>query len=313
MTNSNPVACVGELLIDFVCSDIGSDLSKGNNFIKKAGGAPANVACAISRLGGQAKLAAKVGNDPFGDFLINTVKDEGVDISSVIKAQGQSTTLAFVALQNNGERDFSFNWGAHDELTYEELAEGFVKNSAVLHLGAALTDGNIVTLYRKLIANAKTNRKLISFDPNFRDALWIDKDNQSFIKLCQEFIADTDIIKVSEEEAIMIAGANTVQESASKLHELGAQLVLITLGGEGTLLSYQGVAETIDSIAIKSIDSTGAGDAFIGAMLFQIANMGELPSIANAIEMVSFANKVGALTCTKMGAIQALPQKNELF
>lgn len=312
MSLSHNVACVGELLIDFVCSDIGTDLSQGDNFIKKAGGAPANVACAISRLGGQAKLAAKVGNDPFGDFLINTVKAEGVDISSVIKAQDQATTLAFVALQNNGERDFSFNWGAHDNLAYEELAEDFVKDSTILHLGAALTDGNIVTLYRKLIANAKNHRKLISFDPNFRDALWDSKDCQSFIKLCHEFISDTDILKVSEEEAMMIADATTVQESASKLHELGAKMVLITLGGDGTLLSYQETLEIIGSIAIKSIDSTGAGDAFIGAMLFQIANAGELPPITNAIEMVSFANKVGALTCTKMGAIQAIPHKTEL-
>ncbi len=312
MLLSRYVACVGELLIDFVCSDTGTDLSQGEHFIKKAGGAPANVACAISRLGGQAKLAAKVGNDPFGEFLIDTVKAEGVDVTSVIKSENQATTLAFVALQHNGERDFSFNWGAHDSLRYNELAERFVEDCAILHLGAALTDGNIVTLYRELIANAKANNKLIVFDPNFRGALWAGKDRQSFIRLCHEFIADTDILKVSEEEAMMIAGKDTVQKSAQKLHESGASLVLVTLGGAGTLISYQNTVEIIGSINIESIDSTGAGDAFIGAMLFQIASAGNMPSVATAIEMVRFANKVGALTCTKLGAIQALPFLSEV-
>ena len=106
------VACVGELLIDFVCSDIDANLFEGNNFLKKAGGAPANVACAVSRLGGEAKLAAKVGNDPFGQFLIDTVKNEKVDTTSVIVDNNLHTTLAFVALEHNGERDFSFIWGA---------------------------------------------------------------------------------------------------------------------------------------------------------------------------------------------------------
>jgi len=312
MSLSRDVACVGELLIDFVCSDIGTDLSKGECFIKKAGGAPANVACAISRLGGQAKLAAKVGNDPFGEFLIDTVKAEGVNITSVIKAANQATTLAFVALQPNGERDFSFNWGAHDNLCYNELAEDFVTNSAIIHLGAALTDGNIVTLYRELLVSAKNNNKLISFDPNFRGALWEGKDPKSFIVLCHEFIADADILKVSKEEAIMITGYDTVQEAAQKLHELGARMVLVTLGGEGTLISYQDKVEIIESISIESIDSTGAGDAFIGAMLYHVANIGNMPSVTESIKMVRFANKVGALTCTKLGAIQALPFINEI-
>ncbi|RQW62062.1 carbohydrate kinase family protein [Vibrio viridaestus] len=312
MSFSRNVACVGELLIDFVCSDIGTDLSQGEHFVKKAGGAPANVACAISRLGGQAKLAAKVGNDPFGEFLINTVKAEGVDITSVIKAQNQATTLAFVALQQNGERDFSFNWGAHDNLSYDELAKDFVEDSSILHLGAALTEGNIVTLYRKLIAKAKTHSKLISFDPNFRDALWAGKDQKYFRDLCHEFIGDTDILKVSEEEAMMIAEAETPVDSASVLHKLGARMVLITLGAQGTLISYEGSVEIISSTAIRSVDSTGAGDAFIGAMLFQVSNQDKLPSQSDALEMVRFANKVGAITCTNMGAIQALPYYHEI-
>lgn len=110
----------------------------------------------------------------------------------------------------------------------------------------------------------------------------------------------------------MITGYDTVQEAAQKLHELGARMVLVTLGGEGTLISYQDKVEIIESISIESIDSTGAGDAFIGAMLYQVANIGNMPSVTESIEMVRFANKVGALTCTKLGAIQALPFINEI-
>lgn len=307
------VACVGELLIDFVCSDIGADLMQGDHFIKKAGGAPANVACAISRLGGRARLAAKVGNDSFGTFLINTVKAENVNVDSVIVDKNQTTTLAFVALKPDGAREFSFNWGAHDTLTYEEISEDFVTSSAILHLGAALTDGNIVTLYRQLIISGKNLNKLISFDPNFRRALWAENEETQFIRLCHEFIAGSDILKVSEEEAIMISGNNELQQAVKTLHALGAKMVLITLGHRGTLLSFNGHVETIDSVYVDAIDSTGAGDAFIGAMLFQISLSAQLPANgAQAAEMVHFANRVGAITCTRIGAIKALPYLNEV-
>lgn len=314
MTKNNSVSCVGELLIDFVCSDVGTSLQTGETFLKKAGGAPANVACCIARLGGQAKLGAKVGADAFGAFLKQVVSDEKVDCSSVVTTDKAYTTLAYVALQEDGERDFSFYWGAHDQLQYEELQPEFITESNILHLGGALTDGNIVTLYRNLVTAAKAQNKLISFDPNYRQALWADKNIADFIAITKEFIADADILKVSEEEAQLITETEDLESAIKSLHETGAKIIFITLGSKGTLVSFNNKEQTIvPSIKIKSIDSTGAGDAFIGAILYQMADAGSLPnSFIELVNMVKFANKVGAITCTKMGAIPALPYPNEL-
>ncbi|HBR1298337.1 TPA: carbohydrate kinase [Klebsiella pneumoniae] len=302
------VACVGELLIDFVCSDIDANLFEGNNFLKKAGGAPANVACAVSRLGGEAKLAAKVGNDPFGQFLIDTVKNEKVDTTSVIVDNNLHTTLAFVALEHNGERDFSFIWGAHDKLQYVELGESFLDDTCILHLGAALVDSDIINLYRELIISAKNKNILICFDPNFRDALWHESKHSRFIVLSREFISHTDIVKLSEEEALMISGKTTIDEAAETIADLGVKLVLITLGSSGTLMRINGTTSIIPTVKIDAIDSTGAGDAFIGGLLYQISQDSSILNSTDKLkECVSFANKVGALTCNKMGAISALP------
>lgn len=307
------VACVGELLIDFACSDIDSNLSEGNNFIKKAGGAPANVACAVSRLGGEAKLAAKVGNDPFGQFLIDTVKNEGVDTTSVVVDQKQHTTLAFVALKHNGERDFSFIWGAHDKLQYADLGEDFLDDTCILHLGAALVDSNIINLYRELITSAKKKNKLICFDPNFRDALWPESKHTRFIALSREFISHSDIVKVSEEEALIISGKTTVDKAAKTIADLGVRLVLITLGSSGTLMRINGTTSTIPTVKINAIDSTGAGDAFIGGVLYQISQDNSILNSTDKVKKcVRFANKVGALTCNKIGAISALPTKEQV-
>jgi fructokinase len=182
-----------------------------------------------------------------------------------------------------------------------------------LHLGAALTDGNIIKLYRQLIIDGKKQNKLISFDPNFRKALWASNEKTNFINLCHEFIANADILKVSEEEAVIITGKIDLNDSTKKLHAIGAKMVLITLGSKGTLLSFDGHVEIIDSVNINSIDSTAAGDAFIGAILFKISTYGQLPiKVEHAVDMVRFANMVGAITCTRIGAIQALPYLHEV-
>ena len=139
------ITCLGELLIDFVCTDIAQGLVKGENFLKKAGGAPANVAVAIARLGGNARLAAQVGNDPFGEFLIQTLRRESLDTSLIIRDNHAPTTLAFVGIQHDGERDFVFCRGADGNLSQESLPVDFLKDSGIVHLGAAtgLLDGQL--------------------------------------------------------------------------------------------------------------------------------------------------------------------------
>ncbi len=314
---NNSILCVGELLIDFICSDVNSSLSKGSNFIKKAGGAPANVTAAISKLGGKALFAGKVGSDAFGVFLKDTLDQVAVDTSMLIMDGSSNTTLAFVSLKSDGERDFIFNRGADELLKYEELEEEKIKASKIIHFGSAtaLLGGESKETYLKIMEVAKEQNIFIAFDPNYRVDLWKGrtKDFIDISKFCMKY---ADFVKVSDEEIKIISGQEDLNKALQVFHKLGAKIVAVTLGKEGTLISNGKQYVTVGSIEIKSIDSTGAGDAFVGAFLYKIAEF-ENPKILiekfdEIKETVAFANKVGAIVCTKLGAIAALPTLEEV-
>lgn len=309
------VFCVGELLIDFVAEKQGSDLSKATEFTKKAGGAPANVACAISKLGGKGVFVGCVGEDPFGEFLLNTLKKEGVDISLAQRSE-TFTTLAFVSLAEDGERDFVFSRGADKELEYDpNLRKSFPGN--ILHLGAAtaLLGGSLEKAYGKYLFDGLTKDMFISFDPNFRSDLWRENEKQ-FIKKCMPFIEKSHLCKFSLDEAQLLSGKKDLDEACDFLHEVGTKIITVTLGPEGTLVSMGGNRKTVPSIAVTPVDTTGAGDAFIGCLLYQMANLGSFKQVFDnfdlLLDMVAIANKAGAITTTKFGAINALPNKFQL-
>ncbi|WP_420320718.1 carbohydrate kinase family protein [Flagellimonas sp.] len=309
------VFCVGELLIDFVAEKQGSDLSKAITFTKKAGGAPANVACAISKLGGKSFFIGSVGNDPFGAFLLNVLKEQRVDIS-MAQTSGIFTTLAFVSLAEDGERDFVFSRGADRELTYDPtLRKNFKGN--LMHLGAAtaLLGGNLEKTYGKYLFDALTKDMFISFDPNFRQDLWKDNEQQ-FVKKCMPFVEKSHLCKFSLEEAQILSGKEDVREACETLHEVGAKIITVTLGKDGTLLSMGNSKQMVPSIPVKPLDTTGAGDAFIGCLLYQIAGLDHFDHILDnydlLLKMVEKANKAGAITTTNYGAIVALPTLSEL-
>ncbi|MEM9077709.1 MAG: carbohydrate kinase [Bacteroidota bacterium] len=309
------VFCVGELLIDFVAENQGNDLSKANSFTKKAGGAPANVACAISKLGGKGVFVGSVGTDPFGSFLLDTLKSEGVDIS-LTQTSSIFTTLAFVSIAEDGERDFVFSRGADRELTYEpSLRKTFHGN--MLHLGAAtaLLGGPLETAYSKYLFDALTKEMFISFDPNFRGDLWKGTE-EKFIKKCMPFVEKSHLCKFSREEALLLSGASDVETACDVLHEVGTKIITVTLGKEGTLVSSNGTKQIVPSILVHPVDTTGAGDAFIGCLLYQISNLDKYEQVFTETSMlrnmVEKANKAGAITTTAYGAIPALPTKSQL-
>lgn len=314
---NNNILCVGELLIDFICSDVNSSLSQGENFIKKAGGAPANVTAAISKLGGKALFAGKVGSDAFGMFLKETLDEVGVDTSMLILDKNNNTTLAFVSLKSDGERDFIFNRGADELLNYDELDEDKIKNSKIIHFGSAtaLLGGPSKQTYLKIMKLSKEHKIFVSFDPNYRVDLWKNR-TEEFIQVCEKCIKYSDFIKLSDEEIQIISGKESIEEGVKRIHELGAKMVAVTLGKEGTLASNGIEMETVKSIKVKSIDSTGAGDAFVGAFLYKIAQIENPKNLINNFESIKeitvFANKVGAIVCTKLGAISAIPTLKEV-
>jgi fructokinase len=245
------VLCIGEALIDMICTDKGSSLSDGQNFLKKPGGAPTNVAAAIGALGGSVALSAKVGNDPFGKQLNQVMADFKVDTQHVHLDSNHFTTFAFVSLMLDGERDFVFNRGADAQLTVEEVATIDLSNTQIIHFGSATAflDGPLNAAYYYLLEAAKNAGKTISFDPNYRHLLFGDKQ-ESFIKQSWIYLKQAHFTKLSDEEAMLITGKTTLEEAAADLLANISGVFTITLGKDGTLLGFDGKTYIIPSIQI---------------------------------------------------------------
>lgn len=303
------IYCIGELLIDFIGKER-KNLENSSDFEKKAGGAPANVACAITRLGGKSHFLGQVGNDQFGKFLKKILLNEKVGTSMLLE-NGQ-TTLAFVSLDEKGERSFEFFKGSDQEyFLQQEDTEKFSKNS-IIHFGSATAflKGKLNESYELLFNHARAKNLFISFDPNFRDAL-IDTEEKLiyFKEESLKYIKNSNLLKLSREELTLLTEEENLDKALNFLHNIGGKVICITLGEEGTLLSRGDMRMIIPTVKIEQLDSTGAGDAFIGAVLFKLSNIQRIGELSDEEwnKIVIFANVVGALTCTNYGAIDSLP------
>ena len=309
---SADVVTIGELLIDFTPVKIGNE----TGFIPKPGGAPANVAAAVSKLGGISAFIGKVGDDQFGNFLKTALDSVNVNTAGVIFDKDAPTTLAFVHLDNGGERSFSFyrKYCADTQLTVKELDMNIIDRCKVLHFGSvSLTDSP--TKDAVLYAAERASRKgsIVSFDPNFRPALWLNEENA--VDEIRQALSLVDIIKVSHDEMEQITGNADVAVGTASLQEYGAKLVLVTLGSNGSYFRYMGYAAHVPSCKVETIDTNGAGDAFLGGLLYRLTRFSDPLSISpcDMEKAVMFANAVGALTTTKAGAITALPTMDEVI
>jgi fructokinase len=313
------ILCIGEALIDMICTDTGSSLSKGEHFLKKPGGAPTNVAAAIAALGGDVLLSAKVGADPFGQQLIDVMKDFGVSTIWMVQDKNYFTTFAFVSLMKDGERDFVFNRGADGELSESDLEGIDLDECSIIHFGSATAflPAPLQDAYKSLLQKALDKNIFISFDPNYRQLLW--KNNTDlFIEQSWYFMERCHFFKISDEEAMLITGSDSVFDATTILSEKTNATFAITLGKEGTMLVHQKNRTIVDSIPVKSIDSTGAGDAFVGAVLYQLSNYSLQMIQAMGIEdwknIIANGNKAGARTCEYMGAMEAFKHlSNQIF
>jgi fructokinase len=304
------ILCIGEALIDMICTDKGKILSEGENFLKKPGGAPTNVAAAIAALGGRVELAAKVGIDPFGKHLIDVMHSFGVSTKWMLQDEKNFTTFAFVSLMENGERDFYFNRGADGQLSRDEVDAIDLAEFSIVHFGSAtcFLPGPLQDAYQNLLQRSLQQNIFISFDPNYRNLLF-QNDKQSFIDQSWNFLNSCHFFKVSDEEAMMLTGRQTVKDAAHDFLTKTNAVFAITLGKTGTLLGFNGKTKLLASIAIIPVDTTGAGDAFVGAVLYQLSekNLSRIKLLAE--EEWNFiilnANKAGARTCEYMGAMEA--------
>lgn len=313
------ILCIGEALIDMICVDKGSSLSDGNNFLKKAGGAPTNVAAAIAALGGQVELAAKVGIDPFGKHLIEVMQSFGVSTKWMLQDEHYFTTFAFVSLMENGERDFYFNRGADGQLSRQEVEKINLDEFSIIHFGSAtgFLPGPLQAAYAGLLQKALQQNIFISFDPNYRHLL-IKNDTQSFIDQSLNFIESCHFFKVSDEEAMLLTRKATLEDAVNALLQKTSGVFAITLGKDGTMLGMNNKTMIVPSITVSPVDTTGAGDAFVGAVLYQLKDksLKEIKSLKeNAWKaIVSNANKAGARTCEYLGAMEAFKHlSNDIF
>ena len=308
------IITLGELLIDLTQN--GADENGNGKFTAFPGGAPANVAVAASRLGATAGFIGKVGNDAFGRSLADTLKKDNVNTSGLFYDDEEPTTMAIVAVDDSGEREFSFyrNPGADTQLTAEEAIGALSQRMPkILHIGSlSMTTSPSKEACEAAVKFAKENGVVISYDPNYRAALW-DSEERA-IEMMRSLLPYTDILKVSDEEMVMLTGVEDFEEGSRILAEYGAGLVLVTLGADGVFVRMGDKTAAVPGFSVKVADTNGAGDTFLGAMLMQIAT-GSLEADdtwTQLLEMVRYANKAASLTCSRHGAIPAMPDLAEM-
>jgi len=323
MNKTIDVTALGEVLIDFTYSGINSDGKK--IYEENPGGAPGNCVCAVSKLGGKSAFIGMTGEDSFGEDICQALKKNGVDVSGIKKTSKQHTTLAFVSLDENGERSFSFcrNPGADTQLTAEEVDVSLISTSKIFHVGSlSLTNEPCKSAELFAIQEAKKAGCVISYDPNYRENLWGGRpDAISEMKSIFKF---ADIVKVSDEELSLLYGSDiSFKDGAEKIMAEGVRLVLITLGGKGVYYSavledsskkiIQKVSGTVGVPSVKVVDTTGAGDSFTGGLLYRLTrNENPFYFSQEALEEdLRFANAVASLCVTRRGGIPALPDLKE--
>lgn len=304
------VTAIGELLIDFTPSgknDLGMAL-----FACNPGGAPANVLAMNTRLGGVTSFIGKVGDDDFGRFLKKTLVDGGVGTEGLVMSADVNTTLAFVQLTEHGDRSFSFyrKPGADMMLTEAELKEELITGCRILHFGSvSLTDEPCRSATLAAAKKAKDAGCIISYDPNFRPPLWDDAARAKSEILNAMPLAD--IVKVSEEELLMLTGESDLEIGAAKLAAYGPSLILVSLGPKGAFFHTEKVNGILPTYDVRTVDTTGAGDAFLGAVHFKLKgkSAAEIRGMsAQELEsVIAFGNAAGSLTTTQKGAIPAMP------
>ncbi len=315
------VTALGEVLIDF--TEAGLSLSGQALYERNPGGAPANVAVAVARLGGRSAFIGKTGADGFGAFLRETLSAAGVETGGMRVSSDQHTTLAFVSLAPNGERTFSFarNPGADTRLSGDELDARLIETARFLHVGSlSLTHEPSRGATLRAIGLARAAGTLVSYDPNWRGALW--PDEKTGVDAMRSLMPLSDMVKVSDAELSLLYGASTdsllgLSAGAREILDAGPSLVLVTLGPAGVFFKTDSAEGVVGAADVPVADTTGAGDSFVGALLFRLsaaADRGEDPFRRESAALeadLRFANAVASLCVTRRGAIPAMPSLEE--
>jgi fructokinase len=304
------------MLIDMFPAEIGRAMTEVSAFRPKPGGAPANVAVAAVRLGADSGFIGKVGDDIFGHFLENVLKNEGVDTQGMRFDPEARTTLVFIAMPDVHSAEFVFyrNPGADMLLHPGELPVSLLQSTSWLHLGSlSLIDEPIHTAATRAIEIARQAGALISFDVNYRPALW-SSEKQAY-QLVLATLSLVDLVKVNQTELALLTGSEELESGSQILLSHGPKLCVVTLGAEGSYFHNGQAGAFISGFEVETVDATGCGDAFVAGLLTQLHKTGQrladlsFDQIKGALR---YANAVGALTALTLGVIPALPNSKQV-
>ena len=305
---------IGEALIDMIPSNTGRIMDV-NNFTPKVGGAPLNVCGAYTKLGGSSNIITMLGKDPFGDKIVNELIGFGINTDYVKRTNAANTSLAFVALDENANREFSFyrNMGADMLMSEDDVDKNWFMDAYALHFcSVSLGDFPMRRAHNKAIKYAKENGLIVSFDPNVRLPLF---DDHEYLKnVIHEYIQYADILKISDEEVEFIFGNKDIEENLDYLFDQGVKLLVYTSGKDGAVAYTKNVVAHSKGIKVNAVDTTGAGDGFIGCLLYQMAKENvdlEQINILTEEQLNEFQqnqNQVGSALSRLLVTVEQYPQ-----
>lgn len=304
---------MGELLVDLIQTE-SIKPSDGPIYQAHAGGAPANVAYCVAKLGGKSLMLSKVGMDPFGDFLLRELGQGPVDTSHILRSEHLKTSLALVALGANGEREFQFYRDHAADLDFDaaDLDPSVFRHHDFFHFGSVnLSTPQSLAAHLEAIRLSRLAGMTVSFDPNLRFNLW--DDRLRLINTVLEFIPMADIIKLSETELSALTGNIGEKTAVKKLFTGFVKLIIVTKGDKGVSLYSDTSQIDVDAAKVTAIDTTGAGDAFMGAFIFRMMQRQTLSrQVLDYLPDLIFAGKVAGYVVQRHGAISAMPTLNDL-
>ncbi|QKS73351.1 aminoimidazole riboside kinase [Paenalkalicoccus suaedae] len=306
------IISLGEALIDFIPLD-----DNNETFQKSPGGAPANVAVGLARLGAKSTFLGKVGDDVLGRFLKETLDSYDVDTSSMLFTKETRTGVVFVTLGDGGERSFEFyiDPSADRFLEEAEIDEKLFDDHNLLHFGSiSLISEPSKSATKKAVKLAQDKGLLVSYDPNLRLGLW--ENEETAREEIISMLSEADVLKISEEELEFITDETDIEAGVKALDSYNIPVIFITLGAEGSYIFLQN-KETVRASAMKvnAVDTTGAGDAFVSGILYKL-HLLEKPltelTPEEVKEMARFASVSGGLAASTKGAMTALPTLTEV-
>ncbi|SHO54960.1 aminoimidazole riboside kinase [Vibrio quintilis] len=301
----NKIWLTGDAVVDLIPDG-------SSHYLRCPGGAPANVAVGISRLGGNCAFFGRVGKDPMGKFMQQTLAHEKVDTQHLISDSDHRTSTVVVDLDDQGERSFTFmvKPSADQFLSMDDIPA--FQSGEWLHVcSIALANDPSRSATKEAIQRIKQNGGFFSFDPNLREEVWAKPEEM--IPTVMDVVRQADVVKFSEEELTLLTATNSMDEALQTLQQYAIPLVVITLGAEGTLVVTENKRVKVPSRSVQVVDTTGAGDAFVGGLLCRLAESQQWQNEEAILDAVTWGNCCGGLATTQKGAMTALPTREALL